>query len=512
MTVAGGGATSPAAAAEFRAGEALEREIKWSGAIARYQSARTLAAAANDSITLADALMRIGLVYWTTTQYDSALHYLGTARVIRQQIGDAREYARVLNGIGVSYYQLGIYEPALEAFLEALAIRRTSPDTIGLTRTLTNIGNTYRDWGQLDRAQKMLAEAVAVSEHDPAYAPALGYALNSLAMLAIDRREFNTARSLIERSRTAYGTPGALRSRADTVDSWEINLGASGVLLLREGRPRDAIVLLDSVMASATARGSVRGRARALLHLGESHAALGHTDIARTQFREALQLSRSVSQRVLALEALEALSTLERSANNTSAALAHLSDYQALRDTIFDQDAALRIAAREARAETDAALRANQQLEERGAAQALVISRQRTTLVLSVIIVLLVCALLVVFVRFSGRERARAQALTTANRNLETLNADLRSALSEVRTLSGLIPICANCKRVRDDRGYWAQVETFVAQHSNATFSHSICQSCGPALYGELWPDRTGEIEDRSESGNSGDPTPTRPF
>ena len=59
-------------------------------------------------------------------------------------------------------------------------------------------------------------------------------------------------------------------------------------------------------------------------------------------------------------------------------------------------------------------------------------------------------------------------------RNLE----DLRGALADVRVLRGLLPICAWCKRVRDDDGYWTMVETYVADHSNANFTHGICPEC----------------------------------
>jgi PAS domain-containing protein len=55
---------------------------------------------------------------------------------------------------------------------------------------------------------------------------------------------------------------------------------------------------------------------------------------------------------------------------------------------------------------------------------------------------------------------------------------ELRAALERVRTLSGLIPICMHCKSVRNDGGFWEQVETFVRDHSDARFSHAICPDC----------------------------------
>lgn len=80
-------------------------------------------------------------------------------------------------------------------------------------------------------------------------------------------------------------------------------------------------------------------------------------------------------------------------------------------------------------------------------------------------------------------EAARQQA----EKDKEKLIQDLRRALQEVKTLSGLIPICANCKKVRDDSGYWTQVEAYISQHSEADFSHSICPECLQELYPQAY-------------------------
>jgi hypothetical protein len=59
----------------------------------------------------------------------------------------------------------------------------------------------------------------------------------------------------------------------------------------------------------------------------------------------------------------------------------------------------------------------------------------------------------------------------------------LDHALARVRTLSGLLPICASCKRIRDDRGYWNQIEAYVRAHTHAEFSHGLCPACFSLLY-----------------------------
>jgi two-component system, cell cycle sensor histidine kinase and response regulator CckA len=78
------------------------------------------------------------------------------------------------------------------------------------------------------------------------------------------------------------------------------------------------------------------------------------------------------------------------------------------------------------------------------------------------------------------------------------LIAHLNQTLAKIKTLSGLLPICASCKKIRDDHGYWQKLETFVHEHSDAEFSHSICPDCMIKLY----PEYASKITDgKGESG-----------
>lgn len=65
-----------------------------------------------------------------------------------------------------------------------------------------------------------------------------------------------------------------------------------------------------------------------------------------------------------------------------------------------------------------------------------------------------------------------------AEREREALVQELQDALASVRTLEGLLPICAWCRKVRDDRGYWSELEAYIHRHSDARFSHGICPQC----------------------------------
>jgi len=74
-----------------------------------------------------------------------------------------------------------------------------------------------------------------------------------------------------------------------------------------------------------------------------------------------------------------------------------------------------------------------------------------------------------------------------AGEERKELITELKEALSKVKTLSGLLPICANCKKIRDDKGYWNQIEVYIRDHSEADFSHSICPECAKKLYPEFY-------------------------
>ena len=66
---------------------------------------------------------------------------------------------------------------------------------------------------------------------------------------------------------------------------------------------------------------------------------------------------------------------------------------------------------------------------------------------------------------------------------MEQRTEELQNALKEIKTLSGILPICASCKKIRDDNGYWHQLEQYLTERSVAEFSHGICPDCMEEFY-----------------------------
>ena len=74
-----------------------------------------------------------------------------------------------------------------------------------------------------------------------------------------------------------------------------------------------------------------------------------------------------------------------------------------------------------------------------------------------------------------------------ADQERDQVIEELKAAFSKVKKLGGLLPICASCKKVRDDRGYWNQIESYIRDHSEAEFSHSLCPECAKKLYPQIY-------------------------
>ena len=101
-------------------------------------------------------------------------------------------------------------------------------------------------------------------------------------------------------------------------------------------------------------------------------------------------------------------------------------------------------------------------------------------------------------------------ALEAAEEERERLIRKLQDALANIKTLSGLLPICFSCKQIRDDKGYWNQIDTYIRDHTDAEFTHGICPECMIKLYPDYSGKKLAEVAPRpAQSGP--DPTAASP-
>ncbi len=96
------------------------------------------------------------------------------------------------------------------------------------------------------------------------------------------------------------------------------------------------------------------------------------------------------------------------------------------------------------------------------------------------------------------RIKQAEDALRKKEEEQRKLISKLQEALTEIKTLKGLIPICASCKKIRDDKGYWNQLEVYISEHTDAVFSHGFCPECA-----EEWRAEIGRFTEKESRGDS---------
>ena len=123
-----------------------------------------------------------------------------------------------------------------------------------------------------------------------------------------------------------------------------------------------------------------------------------------------------------------------------------------------------------------------------------------STLVVNLALCAFITAIVIILTTFTINAYQRInqnqqEEIVKQHRELLEQNANLEKALKEVKRLSGLLPICASCKKIRNDKGYWQQIESYIRDHSEADFSHGICPDCVRKLYPELSDDGNRDTE-----------------
>lgn len=460
------------------------------------------AEASRDSAALAEAHNGLGARFWSEARYAEALAEYGIARAVWSALGDSVGLGRVHNNIGAAHYQWGNLGLALESYLRSLEVREALDDDRGRAIVLANIGVVYRDWGLFDRALPVMEQAVALAERSGVPA-ARAYTLNTLGMLLVEMGDGAGARAAFEASTAIYQDPANGYSEAEVESGRGLNRHGLARLLLREGRPGEAVEILEELFDGQPLAASGGRQAWPLSDLARGYLALDRTEPAVRALEHALRLSEGATQRPLTVDVLAMLSEAHEARGELGRALDYERRRFLLRESLMAQAGMQEMAAIEFRSEAERQSLENQELVAEQRRQEVVISRQRLAVALGGALLALAVALAGTLIHFNRLGREREALLAESNR-------ELRDAMAEVRTLSGLIPICARCKKVRDEDGYWESVESYVASRSQALFTHGICSTCGPELYGDAWLADEGERPDPAASADESDLSVTR--
>jgi tetratricopeptide (TPR) repeat protein len=463
--VAQRGATGPVAALNAEAEALHETDPAKSLAVA--QRALAAARAAGDERGEAEALNYIAYGFRNQSLLDQARQHAEQSIQLFVGAGDLYGEAQGYNTLGLIAADDGKFAESLEFHLKALAIRERTGDKQGLAYTYNNLGNAYRNMGEY-------AKALEHHEHGLALKIELGnkgseaYSHHNIGLVYFAMKDFPKALA-------AFGRGLAIRETLSDTRGIGVSLNSIG-LVEAQTNPRAALRTYRRALDLRRQTGDKRGEMATELNIGDAYRRTGDLAGASLAFERALTLGAQIDAPLLRSNALKALAEVEAARGDFRAAFEHQQQFQQARDEMFNQENAARLQRLQAAHDADRQQRQIAALEQEALLREARTDAIRTALV--IIVALGAATLVLLWTRFRLKHQSEARFRAQAT--------ELRAALDRVQTLKGLLPICSSCKKIRDDNGYWTQVESYVAAHSAAEFTHSICPHCIETLYPEM--------------------------
>jgi tetratricopeptide (TPR) repeat protein len=455
-------APAPSSPAALNAEAARLSESQPQQSLEVAQAALAAARKAADVPGEAEALNNVAVAYRALGVPDLAAGAAMQSADRAAAAGDGQAEARAHNTAGLIASDNGRFPEALEHHLKALAIRERIDDRAGISYSLNNLGNIYRNTQNYERALEYHERSLAIkAELGDRRSEAYSHHNIGLVYRAMD----DPPRALAAFDR-------ALAIREDIDDQWGMASSLNAIAQVQAiTAPRDAVATYERALELRRAVGDRRGEAGTYNNIGYLRLQLGDTAQAMAALQRALELTTQASAPLVRVETLRYLSETEAARGNHAAALERYREHVTLKDSLFNQQNSDRINALQAAHE---AQRREQQialLEQDQALATAALERSKLVRTGLVAVVLLVAACLaLLYARYRSKQRSEAR--------LQAQAADLRDALARVKTLSGLIPICSHCKKIRDDKQGWHQLECYISDHSDAAFSHGICPDC----------------------------------
>ncbi|MBC8276666.1 MAG: tetratricopeptide repeat protein [FCB group bacterium] len=400
---------------------------------------------------------------------EKSIAYSREALELAREIGYEWGIADALNYLAMGYDVLGDYDQALKYYFESLRTFEKF-DEYGVSTILNNIGTLYSQMGDYEKALEYYEESRKYfSELDHA---SMGIYLNNIAEVYSIMGDNVKSLELYYQSREHYekvddhdGVATALNNIADVhkvMGDYDKALAAG----------------LESKRIFEE-RKDMSGKTYALLTLSEISIELKDYSTALHYLQETEVLSQEIGSGDLILTSRENMYKTYRATGDFEKAFEYLKLYSGLKDSLLSQESRSEVATMEFLYETEKKEKEIEILKN--------VKEQRTTQRnASIISFFAMLAAAVILYRSNRYKNRLNKVLDEKNKNLSRLNNELDTALKEVKSLSGLLPMCANCKKIRDDQGYWQQVEEYISAHSEADFSHGICPECIRILYPEL--------------------------
>jgi tetratricopeptide (TPR) repeat protein len=391
--------------------------------------ANLLAEKCGDDQEQARSLLTLGVIKMNTGNYSKANTLLRSAMGIYMKMQDMKGVAAVEGTLGNLYWTQEKIGSALEHYLEAIRLKEdcgVSEDV--LAASYYNLGSCYLSLDQLEKAESSYEYVRSVWE-SMGDQPRLAFLYNNIGTLAMKKGDQLLALDYLGKALEIRLATGQEKNAAST-------LHAIANVQKKIGNIEDAIDCLDRSIFLCREIDDKRGIAYSLCEKGKLL-------IEKEQFKEAddvlgkaMALADELDLPKTRIGCLEGLMDLHEAMNNLIKAISFARQLRTALEENLKEESAKEIAELQVQYETE-------------------------------------------------KKEKEAEIYRLRNIELTKTNEELRNAVLQIKKLQGMLPICSHCKKIRDDTGYWEQIESYISKNSETVFSHGICPDCLKKLYGE---------------------------
>lgn len=445
----------------------LARILRESGsdeAVGVAQEARALARRLNLPDVEGEALIDLAIAKRARGEYLLALEAGSEALQIARDTGNLRLAASAHNILGLTENSRDEPAAGLRHSLDELEISTKIGDRRALSQSLNNVGNSYRRLGDYPKAlshhRRSLAIKLELGDRDGA-----GFSHHNIGEVLADQGLHREALASWVRAEAEWRATGNRRALAAALKS-------QGVALAALGRLDEASQRLNASIDLRRDPPNPHGEADTLVSLGRVQLRLGKYDEAEASYSRALVLAEKLDQTSLIGDALAGLTAAAAARGNIQTAEGLLEKQFALQRRMRELERSRIRSEMRATLEAHEAQGRAELLGQQRALQDEKLRRGQAERNMALIAAVLLLALAVI-AAYGFRIKRKSE------RSLRLQARDLELALAQVRTLRGMLPICAWCHRkARDEAGRWTDFETFVQDHTEAVVTHTICPEC----------------------------------
>jgi len=420
-------------------------------------------------------LSRIAFCCSQTGDFAKAVQFGKESLALSIKLNNKERIARAHSTLGITYTFMGLYSKALEEHLESLRIREEMSLEMASIVSLNNIGVLYHRMEQYEKAisyyQKIMQRLAQKPDPQRLIQTRLnlGYSEFRLGRLEAALKQHEEAMALIGQSGNTTFLAYA-----------DLNLGMTYTELKQFGKAQKCLL---AALAEYGKRDQKHGRAQVLNALARMHLLSGQLGQAVARAKEAAALAARINaQDELAVSYKLSSDAFEKEGKGAES-YRYFKLYVATKEAIHNSREDPRAADMNMSLITLKKDSEIESLKKEQVISALKLEKGRSTTLLLLISLGFMVAIILILIAYNKKIRQNRKSLEAANTELGRLNTELVEKINEIRTLSGLLPICAQCKKIRNDEGYWEQLEGYISQHSAATFTHGICPHCLDDLY-----------------------------